>query len=109
MIDNSGSMSAEIKGVQDNINKNFAQIIESSGIDYRVIMLSRFGKYTSTQICVEATAREAFHHGYRTVVVEDAVSSFAPDLHRATLANLAMKFGWVARADEVIANLPDPR
>ena len=54
VIDNSGSMSAEIKGVQDNINKNFAQIIESSGIDYRVIMLSRFGKYTSTQICVEA-------------------------------------------------------
>lgn len=61
---------------------------------------------TVTQICVEETAREAFHRGYRTVIVEDAVSSFAPDLHRATLANLAMKFGWVAPADEVIAHLP---
>ncbi len=54
VIDNSGSMSVEIKGVQDNINKNFAQIIEQSGIDYRVIMLSRYGKYTSYQICIEA-------------------------------------------------------
>jgi nicotinamidase-related amidase len=61
---------------------------------------------TVTQICVEETAREAFHHGYATTVVADAVSSFAPDLHAATLRNLAMKFGWVGDADEVIAALP---
>jgi nicotinamidase-related amidase len=60
---------------------------------------------TVTQICVEETAREAFHHGYATTVVSDAVSSFAPDLHAATLRNLAMKFGWVEDADEVIAAL----
>ncbi len=58
---------------------------------------------TVTQICVEETAREAFHHGYRTTVVLDAVSSFAPDLHAATLENLAMKFGWVADTDTVLA------
>lgn len=50
---------------------------------------------TVTQICVEETARQAFHHGYRTTIVADAVSSFAPDLHAATLKNFAMKFGWV--------------
>jgi nicotinamidase-related amidase len=50
---------------------------------------------TVTQICVEETAREAFHHGFRTTLVVDAVSSFAPDLHAATLKNFAMKFGWV--------------
>jgi nicotinamidase-related amidase len=61
---------------------------------------------TVTQICVEETAREAFHHGYATTIVEDAVSSFAPDLHAATLRNFAMKFGWVSGADEVIAALP---
>jgi nicotinamidase-related amidase len=60
---------------------------------------------TVTQICVEETAREAFHHGYATTVVADAVSSFAPDLHAASLRNLAMKFGWVANADDVIAAL----
>lgn len=53
---------------------------------------------TVTQICVEETAREAFHHGYRTTIVSDAVSSFAPDLHAATLKNFAMKFGWVAES-----------
>jgi nicotinamidase-related amidase len=61
---------------------------------------------TVTQICVEETAREAFHHGYATTVVADAVSSFAPDLHAATLRNFAMKFGWVEDADAVIAALP---
>jgi nicotinamidase-related amidase len=57
---------------------------------------------TVTQICVEETAREAFHHGYRTTVVADAVSSFAPDLHAATLKNFASKFGWVADSDTVL-------
>jgi nicotinamidase-related amidase len=58
---------------------------------------------TVTQICVDETARGGFHHGYRTTLVEDAVSSFAPDLHAATLKNFAMKFGWVARSETVIS------
>ena len=58
---------------------------------------------TVTQICVDETARAGFHHGYRTTLVEDAVSSFAPDLHVATLKNFAMKFGWVAPAETVIS------
>jgi nicotinamidase-related amidase len=56
---------------------------------------------TVTQICVEETARQAFHHGYRTTIAADAVSSFAPDLHAATLKNFAMKFGWVAETDDI--------
>ena len=58
---------------------------------------------TVTQICVEESAREAFHHGFRTTMVEDAVSSFAPDLHAATLKNFAMKYGWVADTDTVLS------
>ena len=57
---------------------------------------------TVTQICVEETAREAFHHGYRTTIASDAVSSFAPDLQAAALKNFAMKFGWVADTATVI-------
>ena len=57
---------------------------------------------TVTQICVEETAREAFHHRFETVLVEDAVSSFDPDLHAATLKNFAMKFGWVQTSAAVI-------
>ncbi len=53
-IDNSGSMGAEIEGVQDNINVNFAQIIEDSGLDYRVIMVTRHGNLPSESVCIEA-------------------------------------------------------
>ncbi len=60
---------------------------------------------TVTQICVEETAREAFHHGFRTTMVADAVSSYAPDLHAATLKNFAMKFGWVAESADLIKRL----
>jgi nicotinamidase-related amidase len=57
---------------------------------------------TVTQICVEETAREAFHYGFRTTIVSDAVSSFAPDLHAATLKNFAMKFGWVVDSADLL-------
>lgn len=57
---------------------------------------------TVTQICVEETAREAFHYGYKTTLVSDAVSSFLPDLHAATLKNFALKFGWVSATREVL-------
>jgi len=44
VIDNSGSMSGEIDQVQARVNDDFARIIEASGLDYRVILLSRYGK-----------------------------------------------------------------
>ncbi|MBS3651728.1 cysteine hydrolase [Pseudaminobacter sp. 19-2017] len=57
---------------------------------------------TVAQICVEQTAREAFHYGYRTTVVSDGVSSFDHELKAAALKNFAMKFGWVADSETVI-------
>jgi nicotinamidase-related amidase len=60
---------------------------------------------TVTQICVEETAREAFHHGLKTVVLSDCVSSFMPELHNATLQNLAMKFGVVMTSDEFVSTI----
>lgn len=63
---------------------------------------------TVTQICVEETAREAFHHGFATTLASDAVSSFAPDLHAATLKNFAMKFGWVDDSDTIARLLARP-
>ena len=60
---------------------------------------------TVTQICVDETARGAFEAGLKAVMVADGVSSFAPDLHAATLKGFAMKFGRVLAADELIAEL----
>ena len=57
---------------------------------------------TVTQICVEDTVRGAFHDGYRTVVASEAVSSFDPELHRATLRSLDMKYGRVLRNAEIL-------
>ncbi len=50
IIDNSGSMDAEIQEVEQNVYRNFANIIESSGIDYRVILLSRYGSSTGPAV-----------------------------------------------------------
>ncbi len=53
IVDNSGSMTDEIVAVQSNINQNFAQIIGASGLDYRVIMISKHGRASPDQsICV---------------------------------------------------------
>jgi len=57
---------------------------------------------TVTQICVEETAREAFHHNFKTTLVSDAVSSYVPDLHAATLKNFGMKFGWVESSENLL-------
>ncbi|MCI0636292.1 MAG: cysteine hydrolase [Actinobacteria bacterium] len=60
---------------------------------------------TVTQICVQDTVHGAFHEGYRTVVVSDAVSSFDEELHRTTLRNIELKYGRVMSADEALAAL----
>jgi hypothetical protein len=52
VIDNSASMEDEITAVRDNINAGFAALIEASGADFRVIMLSRFG-VLGTNVCIE--------------------------------------------------------
>lgn len=55
VIDNSGSMQEEIDAVEQNINVNFANILQQSGVDYRVILISRHEKQgRQTSICVQA-------------------------------------------------------
>jgi hypothetical protein len=61
VLDNSGSMAAELQAVEDNINLNFAAILAASDVDYRVILLSRHRKAErgptgewSTSICVSS-------------------------------------------------------
>ncbi|HRE52759.1 MAG TPA: cysteine hydrolase [Flavitalea sp.] len=60
---------------------------------------------TVTQICVEETGREAFHHGYKTTLITDAVSSYMPDLHAAAIKNFGLKFGWTMNTEQAIKEL----
>jgi nicotinamidase-related amidase len=78
---------------------NLLDYLEAQGIDTVIVT------GTVTQICVDETARGAFRAGLKAVMVSDAVSSFDRTLHLATLANFAMKFGWVMTTDEVLAML----
>lgn len=59
VLDNSGSMVEEMGAAEQNINVNFASILDESGVDYRVILLSRHrqaertsSEEASTSICV---------------------------------------------------------
>ena len=52
VIDNSGSMSDEIAAVRQNINRNFAQLISESGVDFRVVLVSLFGS-EGNSVCVD--------------------------------------------------------
>jgi hypothetical protein len=59
VLDNSGSMEDELDAVEKNINLNFANILQQSGVDYRLILISRHRKdarteseEASTSICV---------------------------------------------------------
>lgn len=56
VIDNSGSMTDEIREVEEQINANFAAIIDAADppIDYRVVMLSGFGSSGSQEVCIAA-------------------------------------------------------
>jgi len=60
---------------------------------------------TVTQICVEDTVRGGFHLGYRAVVASDAVSSYVPELHAATLANVERKYGRVLTNQQIFDEL----
>jgi nicotinamidase-related amidase len=56
-----------------------------------------------TQICVEDTIRQGMQRGFEMVLVSDGVASFDEELHRATLRNVAMKFGVVVDSTHWLA------
>lgn len=78
---------------------NLHDILASTGCDSIVL------GGTVTQICVEDTARQGFQEGFKVIVARDCVSSFAPDLHAATLKNIEMKFGAVVSSEVLTADL----
>jgi hypothetical protein len=51
VIDNSGSMWEEIVAIEAEINRNLAAVLDESGTDYRVLLVSRYG-YGLGKICI---------------------------------------------------------
>lgn len=60
---------------------------------------------TVTNVCVEATARDAATLGHRTVVVGDACAGVDDASHAASLRTIYRSVGDVRRTDEVLALL----
>jgi ureidoacrylate peracid hydrolase len=54
-----------------------------------------------TNVCVEATARDAFARDFRITVLSDCVSGFRRDLHDASLETLKI-FGRVMESTEIV-------
>lgn len=77
-------------------NTNLLDVLHSEGRDTIIVT------GTVTQICVEDTVHEAFHHQLHVIVARDAVSSFDEELHNAALRNFEMKYGAVMDSDEII-------
>jgi len=56
---------------------------------------------TSTNVCVEATAWDAFHHEYYVVYATDACASWDMALHASTLATAERRYATVASVSEL--------
>ncbi len=80
-------------------NTNLIDILNSLGKDTIIVT------GTVTQICVEDTVHEAFHHNLNVIVARDAVSSFSCELQEAALKNVDMKYGFVLNSEEIMRAL----
>ena len=60
---------------------------------------------TKTNICCEATARDAMVLDFKTVMVSDCCAALSDDEHRAALVNIIQQFGDLVTGDEVLGRL----
>jgi ureidoacrylate peracid hydrolase len=60
----------------------------------------------ATNICVEASLRDAYYHGYFPILVSDATAPLGPaHIQDATIFNVMHCYGWVISQREVISAL----
>jgi ureidoacrylate peracid hydrolase len=60
---------------------------------------------TKTNICCEATARDAMMLDFKAVMVSDCCAALSDDEHRSALENIIQQFGDVLTSDEVLERL----
>jgi len=88
---------------------NLDTLLKTYEIKYTVIV------GTATNICIEASIRDAFYLGYFPIMPMDAVTTYAPKYtHDATIFNVKQCYGWVTTSDDLVNLLteslisPDP-
>jgi ureidoacrylate peracid hydrolase len=60
---------------------------------------------TKTNVCCEATARDAMMLDFKVVMAEDCCAALSDEEHRASLETIIQQFGDVLTADEILARL----
>jgi ureidoacrylate peracid hydrolase len=75
------------------------RILRSLGID--TILIAG----TKTNVCCEATARDAMMLDFKVVMLSDCCAALSDEEHRATLENMIQQFGDVMTADEALQRL----
>ena len=75
------------------------RLLRSLGIDTVLIA------GTKTNVCCEATARDAMMLDFKVVLVSDCCAALSDDEHRATLENIIQQFGDVMTGPEVLQRL----
>jgi len=75
------------------------QMLQRDGIDTLLIA------GCTTSVCVRATAVDAMQHGYRPILVREAVGDFHPAIHALHLADVGARYADVMALDDVLAHL----
>jgi ureidoacrylate peracid hydrolase len=78
---------------------NLEAVLRARGIDTVIIT------GTVTNVCCEATARDAMMRNFKTIMVTDANAAENDALHTASLIAFYLKFGDIMPTDMVIASL----
>jgi nicotinamidase-related amidase len=60
---------------------------------------------TKTNVCIRATAQDAFSHNYRVIVPRECVSTDKPHLHEANLEDINRYMGRVISLEEALTAL----
>ena len=63
----------------------------------------------TTSVCVRASALDAMQHGYRTLVVQEAVGDFDAAIHTLHLADIGARYCDVVALDDMLTYLRDRR
>jgi nicotinamidase-related amidase len=90
------------------ISKSTRDSFIGTGLDHKMRMMGIdtvviFGAVS--EICVASTARGAWDHGYKVILINDACAGFSEEDHNHTMRSFALYFGKVMDTDELISVL----
>jgi ureidoacrylate peracid hydrolase len=80
-------------------SSNLERVLRGLGVDTVLVA------GTKTNVCCEATARDAMMLDFKVVMVSDCCAALSDDEHRATLETMIQQFGDVLTGEEVFARL----